>query len=75
MSDRIKPPAPFCHRDEFGYCRGSTCALWVHETRNPNHGGPSLHEPGEKDTVPTGRGVCADNLRAVPWDDPAGVPS
>jgi hypothetical protein len=56
-------------------CEGSTCALWVHETRNPNHGGPSLHEPGEKDTVPTGRGVCADNLRAVPWDDPAGVPS
>lgn len=45
---------------------------WVPEMRGPNPGAPALREPNETCTVPTGRGVCSDNLRAFPWADPAG---
>lgn len=74
------PPPPVCIRmfvlgDDCERCVGSDCNLWVPETRNPNHGGPSLREINETGTTPTGRGVCTDNLRAVPWADPAGVTS
>lgn len=69
---------PFCAAD-FGppeattnRCCGSVCSRWVPETRHPNHGGPALREPNEVGTVLTGRGCCSDNLRAVPWADPAG---
>lgn len=67
------PLPPFCPRNGFDYCRGSACALWVTETRNPNHGGWSLREINETGATPTGRGVCADNLRGEPWADPAEV--
>lgn len=53
-------------------CIGSACNLWVPEMRGPNPGTPALREPNETCTVPTGRGCCSDNLRAIPWADPAG---
>lgn len=52
-------------------CCGSECSRWVPEMRHPNHGAPALREPNEEGTIPTGRGVCSDNLRAIPWEDPA----
>ena len=61
-------------------CRGSDCALWVPEhTRvhpvNDQHL-PGLVPPGgpamlRRESAPTDRGVCADNLRREPWTDPA----
>lgn len=73
-----RPPPPVCIRqfvpgDGCYLCVGSDCNLWVPETKTATGHSIGLREVNEKDTVPTGRGVCADNLRAFPWDDPAGV--
>lgn len=54
-------------------CIGSRCAMWV----------PTMAASGNEDPcprsaygladghLPTGTGTCADNIRAVPWADPA----
>lgn len=57
-------------------CRGSRCHLWVPEiTYDEADGSVTVlgarseakgYEYGE-----TGRGWCAENMRAVPWEDPA----
>lgn len=72
------PTTPTCHRTlthAASPCIGSACALWVPEVRpdNPKHY-PFLRCDGATDITPTGRGVCADNLRAAPFDDPAATP-
>ena len=53
-------------------CVGSKCARWVPLTIDPliPSRPPELRLPDE-DGTPTGLGVCSDNLRAVPWTDPA----
>lgn len=64
-------------------CIGSECALWVHEAAKVQHLETNreqlvLLDPHRDRDIAnvvtyrrTGNGLCADNLRAVPWPDPA----
>lgn len=67
---------PTCHRTlgpSLGpsrACIGSACVMWVPEIECPN-GDAFLRQEEGDERPPTGRGVCADNLRAVPFADPA----
>jgi hypothetical protein len=56
-------------------CIGSDCNRFVPEVTTPGGHNPRLREPNDRDVVNTGLGVCADNLRAEPWVDVAGVKS
>lgn len=66
-------------------CIGSRCAKWAAMTRQPDEDEELLftgvsdmwcgtfEEPigNERDEIQTDYGLCIDNLRAVPWPDPA----
>lgn len=63
-------------------CIGSRCALWVPEIEARGYVGPRVagsaerRVPADQDDhfttgKPSGRGWCAENLRATPWVDPA----
>lgn len=55
-------------------CIGSACALWVPEVHPADFRRHRFLRPeGDATGTPTGRGVCADNLRAAPFDDPEGL--
>ncbi len=76
---RVRPPTCTQQRvdgDGVWPCIGSDCHKWVHEVQDRPTSPPRLREPNDRDVVNTGLGVCADNLRAVPWVDvAAGVKS
>jgi hypothetical protein len=55
-------------------CQGSDCSAWRPQVREDTDGVVGLwlygDEKGSSRPVPTGLGVCAENMNAPPWRDP-----
>ena len=80
MTPATVPPPCCTHMwrpgDGMLLCIGSDCHRFVPEITTIGGHNIRLREHTDRDVAPTGLGVCADNLRAVPWVDvAAGVKS